>query len=251
MLMNDVEFIKASNGSGEPPRASVTVARSVAATTLTVDAVTNWPPFFVATSGVLNTETDVLNPATVRVFKGHLQSGAIEIDAFAPGYADTGNSVGDIVVLKPNTLWADLIADNLAAVETAISTSLAPTGELTSAAMTQIAGNATVKGKRTIPRIRVQTSVATLSPDIDTYNYERVTALTTAINVANPIGTPTDGEGLLIEITGTAARAITWGTSFEANSQYSLPLPSTTVTTKTTFVTFVWNATRAKYLMVA
>ena len=251
MLMNDVEYLQASNGSGEPPRASVTVARSIAATTLTVDAVTNWPPFFVATSGVLNTETGVLNPATVKVFKGHTQSGAIEIDAFAPGYTDAGNAVGDIVVLKPNTLWADIIADNFAAVETAIGTSLEAGGALTAAAMTQIAGNATVKAMRTTPRIRSQASTATLAPDVDTYNYERVTALTTAIAVSNPIGTPSDGEGLLIEITGTTARAISWDTDFEANSQYSLPLPTTTVTTKTTFVTFVWNSTRTKWLMVA
>lgn len=249
--MNDVEYLKGSNGSGEPPRASVTVARSIAATTLAVDALTNWPPFFVATSGVLNTETNVLNPATIKVFKGHIDGSNIEIDAFAPGYADAGNSVGDIVVIKPNTLWADIIAGNFEAVETAISTVLTPTGDISAAGFTQIANSATVKGHRTIPRIRVQASPATLSPDIDTYNYERVTALTTAINVANPTGTPSDGEGLLIEITGTAARAITWGTNFEANSQYSLPLPSTTVTTKTTFVTFVWSAARTKWLMVA
>lgn len=112
--MEEIEYLQASNGSGEPPRASVTVARSPGATTLTVDAVTNWPPFFVATSGVLNTETGILNPATVRVFKGHLQSGAIEIDAFAPGYVDDGNAVGDIVVLKPNTKWADIVSDGLA-----------------------------------------------------------------------------------------------------------------------------------------
>lgn len=111
--MDNIEFLQASNGSGEPPRASVTVTRSIAATTLTVDAVTNWPPFFVATSGVLNTETGILDPATVKVFRGHIQSGAIEIDAFAPGYSDAGNAVGDIVVLKPNTLWADIIAEGL------------------------------------------------------------------------------------------------------------------------------------------
>jgi hypothetical protein len=249
--MNYVPFLKASNGSGEPPRASVTVARSIAATTLTVDAVTNWPPFFVATSGVLNTETGVLNPATVKVFRGHLQSGAIEIDAFAPGYTDAGNSVGDIVVLKPNTLWADLIADNLALLATQVDTSLDPAGTLSAAAMTQIAANATVKGHRSIPRIRVQANPAPLSPNIDLYNFERVTALTATLVIDNPTGTPTDGEGLMFEITGTAARTLTWGTAYEANSQYSLPLPTPTVTTKTTFVTFVWNSTRAKWLMVA
>jgi hypothetical protein len=249
--MNETPYLKASNGSGEPPRATVTVARSIGATTLTVDALTNWPPEFIATSGVLNVTTGVLNPATIKVFKGHIASGKIEIDAFAPGYTDAGNSVGDVVVLKPTTLWSDIVADAFDELDTKTATSLNPDGTLSSAAMTQIAGNSTVKSHRSIPRIRVQASPATLTPDIDSYNYERVTALTTAINVANPTGTPSDGEGLLIEITGTAARAITWGTNYEANSQYSLPLPSTTVTTKTTFVTFVWSAARSKWLMVA
>lgn len=112
--MDEIEYLKASNGSGEAPRASVTVTRSVAATTLTVDAVTNWPPFFVATSGILNTETGIINPATVTVFKGHLDGSTIEIDAFAPGYTDIGNAVGDVVVLKPTTEWADIISESLA-----------------------------------------------------------------------------------------------------------------------------------------
>ena len=249
--MIDIPYLKASNGSGEPPRATVTVARSISATTLTVDAVTNWPPFFVATSGVLNTTTGVINPATVKVFKGSIVSGQIQIDAFAPGYTDVGNAVGDIVVLKPSTKWADVIATAFADIEIVTSTSLTSAGLLSSAALTQIAASATVKAHRTIPRIRTTASTATLTPDIDNYNYDRISGQTTGITIANPIGTPSDGEGLLIEITGTAARAITWGANFQANSQYSLPLPTTTVTTLTTFVTFVWNATRVKWLMVA
>lgn len=248
--MTNIGYLKASNDSGEPPRASVTVTRSIGATTLTVDAITNWPAFFIATSGVLNTETGVLNPATIKVFRGHTQSGALEIDAFAPGYTDAGNAVGDIVVLKPNTFWADIVADGLAMLEVMTAVSLDGAGALTSAAMTQIAANATVKAHRGIPRIRVQASTATLTPDVDTYNYERVTAQTTGITIAAPTGTPSDGEGLLIEITGTAARAITWNAAFEANSQYSLALPATTVTTKTTFVTFAWSTARSKWLMV-
>lgn len=249
--MTDIDYINASNGSGEPPRASVTIARTAGATTLTVDAVTNWPAKFVATSGVLNVTTQILNPATIKVFKGHIQSGKIEIDAWAPGYTDTGHSVGDVVVLKPSTKWADIIGVALTEAATQMGTVLNTDGTITTAGYNAVAANATVKAHRTIPRIRVQTTTATLAPDIDSYNYERITALTGALAVSNPIGTPTDGEGLFIEITGTAARAITWGANFQANSQYALPLPSTTVTTTTTFVTFVWSAARTKWLMVA
>lgn len=111
--MDEVDYLRGSNGSGEASRLTVTNARSALATTLLVDSVTNWPTKFIATSGVLNTETGVLDPATVKVFKGHIDSGHIEIDAFAPGYTDAGNSVGDVVILKPNTKWADVIGSAL------------------------------------------------------------------------------------------------------------------------------------------
>jgi hypothetical protein len=111
--MDNTEYIYASNGSGEAPRLTVTAARAALATTLTVDATTNLPAKFVATSGTLNTDTGLLDPATIKVFRGHIASGKIEIDQFAPGYTDTGNSVGQVVVLKPSTEWANIIAGAL------------------------------------------------------------------------------------------------------------------------------------------
>ena len=51
-----------------------------------------------------------------------------------------------------------------------------------------------------------------------------------------------------IAITGTAARAITWGTSFEAST---VALPTTTVSTNRLDVGFVWNAATSKWRCVA
>jgi hypothetical protein len=180
----------------------------------------------------------------MKVFRGHTNSGAIQIDAFAPGYTDVGNSVGQVVVLKPNTEWADLVAEAFDDIDTRLGVSLDPDGTLTAAALLE-AGAA-----RKTPRITSTATTATLTPALATANYYRVSAQTTALAVANPTGTPVDGEGLLFEITGTAARAITWDTAYEANSQYGLALPTTTVTTKTTFITFVWSAARSKWLAV-
>lgn len=242
--MENTDYIYASNGSGEAPRMTVTAARASGATTLTVDAVTNVPAKFIATSGTLNTTTDLIDPATMKVFRGQVVSGAIQINGFAPGYVDTGNTVGQVVIIKPTTHWADFVAGALTDMKDTFGVSVdTTTGALTAAAVLQAGA-----GRRT-PRIRVQTTVATLAPNIDTYNYERVTAQASAIAISNPLGTPADGEGLLIEITGTAARAITWDTAYESNSEYGLALPTTTVTTKTTFRTFVWSAARSKWLM--
>lgn len=244
--MASIDLLRASDGTGDATVATLTAARPSASTTCQVDSVAGWPQEFIATTGTPNTDTGLIE-SNIQVFVGHLSGSDIVIDAFAPGYSDTGNQVGDIIVIKPTTRTQDELADVL-------GVSHDDDGTLNSAAMTQIATDATVatamSEARHKPRIRSQADTATLAPNIDSYNYERVTALAQAITVSNPTGTPYDGEGLLIEITGTAARGITWGSDFEANSQYGLSLPSTTVTTKTTFITFVWSAARSKWLAV-
>ena len=110
--MANIRLIRASNGSGEAVRGSVTAARSIGATTLSVDSVINWPPYFIATTGI-RLPDGTLDPSSALVFEGHLAGGSIEIDSIAPGYVDDGNSVGDVVLVKPTTLWADMVADVL------------------------------------------------------------------------------------------------------------------------------------------
>ena len=115
--MDNIDYIYASNGSGEAPRLTITSARAPLATTLSVDSVTNIPDKFVATTGTLNVTTGIIDPATVRVFKGSKSGSDITIDEFAPGYVDDGNTVGQVVVIKPTTEWANIIGDSLANVK--------------------------------------------------------------------------------------------------------------------------------------
>lgn len=115
--MDNIEYIHASNGVGEAPRMTVTAARAPGATTLTVDAVTNVPTKFVGTSGTLNVDTGIIDPGTIKVFLAEVVSGDIEIIEFAPGYSDEGNSIGQVVVIKPATIWADILANSLANVK--------------------------------------------------------------------------------------------------------------------------------------
>ena len=51
-----------------------------------------------------------------------------------------------------------------------------------------------------------------------------------------------------LESGGTAARAITWGTSFEASTT---ALPTTTVSTARLDVGFIWNAATSKWRCLA
>lgn len=108
----------------------------------------------------------------------------------------------------------------------------------------------TLTNKRITPRISTTTSSAT--PTINTDNVDMFGLTAQAVDITsfttNLSGTPTDGQKLWIYIVGTAARAITWGASFEAST---VALPTTTVSTNRLDVGFVWNAATSKWRCVA
>lgn len=236
--------IKASDGTGEAVRASVTAIRAPGSTTLSVDALTHWPDEFIATSGTLLPD-GTLDPSSALVFEGHKSGSQIIIDTMAPGYTDAGNSVSQVVLIKPTTHYADTVADTLL-------TSLNDDGSLNDAALQQVLGSGyTAEDLRITPRIVIFTSEPTVTPAVDTHNYIRITAQAANLTIANHTGTPLDGEGLLIEIqdNGTS-RTITWGTGYIVDSIYGLSLPTSTVAGKTHFLTFIWNEALAKYVAV-
>jgi hypothetical protein len=108
----------------------------------------------------------------------------------------------------------------------------------------------TLTNKRVTPRVITTSSSAT--PTINTDNTDQYGLTAQAVDITsfttNLSGTPTNGQKLWIYIVGTAARAITWGASFEAST---VSLPTTTVTTNRLDVGFVWNAATSKWRCVA
>jgi len=98
---------------------TVQTLRSPGASTIvtnTVAGVPTLPAKFYATMGEPHTFTDPITSETITVvsdatavdFAGHVDTGQLIIDAIAPGYVDTrGSHVGDIVILRPITGWAD------------------------------------------------------------------------------------------------------------------------------------------------
>jgi hypothetical protein len=108
----------------------------------------------------------------------------------------------------------------------------------------------TLTNKRITPRVSTTTSSATPTINTDNVDVYGLTAQTVDITsfTTNLSGTPTDGQKLLIYIVGTAARAITWGASFEAST---VALPTTTVSTNRLDVGFIWNAATSKWRCVA
>ena len=122
------------------------------------------------------------------------------------------------------------------------------------ATLTQSGNDVTLAGAsltaRVKPRTGTTTSSATPTINTDNVDFYSITAQTVDITsfTTNLSGTPTEGQKLWIAITGTAARAITWGTSFEAST---VALPTTTVTTNRLDVGFIWNAVTSKWRCVA
>lgn len=119
--MASIDALRASDGSENANLATVQSTRAALATTISVDTVTGWPDNFYASMGTPHTFVDPVTSETITVisedtavdFKGHIDGGNIEIDTIAPGYTDGGSAVGDIVIVKPTTQWADDVADVL------------------------------------------------------------------------------------------------------------------------------------------
>lgn len=206
--MADLDLISASNGNGEAAKAVVTTIRLATSTTLEVDSLLNWPDKFIATAGTLLPD-GTLDPTKTTVFVGHKDGSDIAIDSFAPGYTDIGNAAGDIVVLKPTTRWVDELSD-------LFSVSHAEDGTLNSDAIDQVLNNGeTAENLRTKPRISVTSSTGTLTPNIDNYNIYELNAQAAALTIANPTGTPNNGDVLIFRIkdNGTT-RTINYGTEY-------------------------------------
>jgi hypothetical protein len=105
--------------------------------------------------------------------------------------------------------------------------------------------------KRLNPTTTTVASTATLTPDISVGDLFTITAQAVALSVANPTGTPINGQKMIIRIedNGTA-RAITWsGTQYRASSD--LALPTTTIATKTMYLGFIYNSTDTKWDLIA
>lgn len=105
----------------------------------------------------------------------------------------------------------------------------------------------TLTNKRINPRTGTTTSTATPSINTDNVEFYSITALAVDITGFTMSGTPVDGQRLVIAITGTGTRSITWGSSFESSSA-TLP---TSIGTSRLDVGFVWNSVTSKWRCVA
>ena len=189
-------------------------------------------------------------------------SGACTING--SGYAGAGSGLTSLNAdnISSGTLAADRggtgVSNNAAATLTRSGnhaltiTTTGTTGVTfpTTGTLATLAGTETLTNKRLTQRTGTDTSSATPTINTDNVDFYSLTAQAADITsfTTNLSGTPTDGQQLWIAITGTAARAITWGATFEAGA---VALPTTTVTTTRLDVAFIWNPVTSKWRCMA
>lgn len=99
----------------------------------------------------------------------------------------------------------------------------------------------TVKVHHQEPNVQSVVSSATVTPNADTDDEVVITAQAVGLTIANPTGTPVQGQALMIRIKDNAiAQTIAFGTSYRA---IGVTLPTTTVASKTLYLGCIYNAT--------
>lgn len=114
-----------------------------------------------------------------------------------------------------------------------------------------ISATNTLTNKRITKRAPAVTQSATPAINTDITDVAHITGLAQAITsmTSSLTGTPVEWDTLRIDITDNGtARAITWGTSFEAST---VALPTTTVLSTRLDIGFVWNTATSKWRCVA
>jgi hypothetical protein len=108
-----------------------------------------------------------------------------------------------------------------------------------------LTGTETLTNKRITARVQSVSSSATVTPNADSDDAVKVTAQAAGLTLANPSGTPTGMQAMVIRIkdNGTA-RSISFGNQYRA---IGVTLPTTTVISKTMYLGIIWNADDSKW----
>jgi len=158
-------------------------------------------------------------------------------------------------ITRANLGFAPSASPTFTGTVTLTGATLVNTGTLTLPTSTDtLVGKATtdtLTNKRITARILSATSYTTntgVSLNIDNLDQFIVTAQAGALLINNPTGTATEGQRLIVAVTGTAARALTYDTQFESST---VTLPTTTVTTARLNMGFIWRSDTSKWVIVA
>lgn len=107
----------------------------------------------------------------------------------------------------------------------------------------------TLTNKRLDPRVSSATSSASITPDVSSFDVYALTAQAVGLTINAPIGTPVDGNTLLIRVLDNgSSQSITWNGTYTA---FGVSLPTSTTTGKTMYFGCVYNAANTRWDVVA
>lgn len=157
--------------------------------------------------------------------------------------AETSPTDDDLIIIRDNltgttrkiTRTAFFLAPPIGA--GALTTAMYGDGTITKA---KLAADAKIQ-----VRTNVQSSPGTLTANVDNYEIQAVTNLNSGITLANPTGTPVNGQGLMYRIKDNgSAQSISYGSQFRA---IGVTPPTATVAGKTLYINVRWNAEATKW----
>lgn len=257
--MADYDYLPASNGSGDAALMHITVDRLTGSTTITVDSIANVPAKFIGTSGTLDA-SGFITSATKKEFKGHISGSTLVIDSLEPGYTDTGNTAGQVVVIRPSTGWSNRVAAFIknstsfgtpeavtfaSLVATAISAASAVlSGTLTVGGNATVTGNIDISGtSRLVPGTTVTADGANnVTPSKQVYS---VTALAIGATILAPTWPAQEMMTGVLKIKDDGiARAIAWNAAWVV---IGVTLPTATAAGKWLYVSYQYNAADSKF----
>lgn len=134
--------------------------------------------------------------------------------------------------------------------DTTISRSSAGVIAVEGVAVPTISSTSTLTNKRITKRVVSLTDAATVTPDADTTDVGVLTSLSQTTTFANPTGTPTSEQVLVIKVKSTTTRSVSFGANFRASANVSLPT-ATTGSSKTDRWMFCWNNADSKWDIMA
>jgi len=183
--------------------------------------------------------------------QGHAINATVKGILTAAMWNDMIDSLTNVLLASTGALDTTKVV-NLTTAQVLTNKDLSSATNTMPSSVATLTGTQTLTNKRITKRVLSAASYTTdtgTSLNCDNYDTFIVTAQAGDLKFNNPGGTPTDGQTLWIAVTGTAARALTYDTQFEASA--AVALPTTTVTTNRLDMGFVWIAATSKWRCVA
>ena len=111
------------------------------------------------------------------------------------------------------------------------------------------AATLTLTNKRITKRVNTKTYQATMQPDADSFDAYEQTAISGALAIVTPTGTPTNFQELEIKLNDNGSnRAISYDAIYTALD--GATLPANTTAGKTTYLKFVYSTSATKWYCV-